>query len=443
MATQVDIAVLGAGPAGCVAARALARLGHRLAVIHAPRPFIAWEGVSERTRDGLSRAGCARALAAIGPEVQRRAHWGGKTVAANRERIVDRVRFDAALLEDLAEAGIPVLRGRVGRLEVEGGVTQIRWRGPGNEPRTLIARLVIDARGRRTPRLGGCVEAGPETTALIRAWRVPESLAPMTAVAPFADGWAWFACDGVGRAVLQIVIDGRPGGLPRRRGLGDLYSRLVAEIEEARAWLAGAKAVGRVWARNATMRLLMPAATRRCLRIGDAAAAIDPLSGQGLFEAAGSALASVAVANTLLRRPEASDLAIAFLNDRAEMTFRHQAQMARAFYAREERWVTRPFWRARAGWPASADSHDADEAATARIERRPVIADDFVVERAVVVSARHPRGVWQVAGVPVVDLLEAVRQPGATPQAAARRFGCDVEAIITASRWLEENGLLD
>ena len=440
MEGQVDIAVLGAGPAGCVAALGLAELGHRVAMIHTPRPFIAWEGVSDRALEGLSRIGCTRALAAIGPEVRRQAHWGGIAAAANRERIVERAPFDAALLEDVGAAGIAIHRGRVGRLDLRPGAVRVVWRGSGGTAAALSAKLAIEARGRRAPRLGAQVEAAPGTTALIAEWQLPASAPAMTAVAPFANGWAWFAGDGQGRAALQIVIDAASGGLSPRRGLADLYRRLINDIPETRAWLAGARGMGRVSARNATMRLLAPAASRALLRIGDAGAAIDPLSGQGLFEATGSALAAVAVANTILRRPQATDLALAFFNDRATLTFRHQAAVACAFYAQETRWADRPFWRARASWPVTPSARD-EAAKAARIECRPVIQDGFIVERPVVVSAVHPRGVWRVAGVPVVDLLTAVRDGVETPQVAARRLGCDVDAIVTASRWLTRSGL--
>lgn len=108
-----DILVIGGGPAGVTAAMALAEHGYRIALLTKPCRLPALEGLGERTLNGLGFAGCRQALAQSGPEVIRQAHWNGAYFAGNRERLVERSAFDAALQEDAREAGIAVSRERV------------------------------------------------------------------------------------------------------------------------------------------------------------------------------------------------------------------------------------------------------------------------------------------------------------------------------------------
>ena len=120
MARGMDILVIGGGPAGCTAAMGLVGLGHRVRLItRRRRP--ATEGLSERVLQALHTGGCSRALAAIGSAVRREASWNGDTTAANREWVVARDRFDAALLEDALAAGVEAVADHVTRIERHDG----------------------------------------------------------------------------------------------------------------------------------------------------------------------------------------------------------------------------------------------------------------------------------------------------------------------------------
>ena len=124
--------------------------------------------------------------------------------------------------------------------------------------------------------------------------------------------------------------------------------------------------------------------------------------------------------------------------------FERFARIGRDFYALERRWPEADFWRERRQWPDDVPAHLPPDAALPRIEHRPVIEDGLVVARRVVVTADQPRGVWQVAGVPVVELLEsrAVHGDAASPDAAAR-FGCTPDQLATALQWLRHRRLID
>src|SRR5262249_27404125 len=89
-----DIAVMGGGPAGIIAARGPAALDDRVVVCVHPRRHYAIEGVSERTVNALRLAGCEKALEAVGPALPRLTSWNAATVESGVEHVVERERLD-------------------------------------------------------------------------------------------------------------------------------------------------------------------------------------------------------------------------------------------------------------------------------------------------------------------------------------------------------------
>ncbi len=442
-----DVAVLGGGPAGSVTAGGLARLGFTVVLITRPRPHLAFEGLSQRTLDGLEAAGCERALGRVGAEVQRRATWSGQASAANTEFVVDRGAFDAALAADAAAQGVEVHAGRITELAPAGDRWRLGARLADGETRQFATGFVVEARGREAPAAGARRRRGPPTTALSRPWALPAGAGAHTAVAAFAQGWAWLAAPGDGRAVLQLFVASGRGRLPPRRELEDFYARRLEELAEGAEWLRGASPAGPVSARESTPQIALPLVGPKSLRVGDAALAIDPLSGHGVFAAVGGALAAAPVINTLLRRPADRDLAAAFYAERAETAFLSHCRVGRDFYAQEERWPEAPFWTERRRWPDAEPAHRPARSGAPEIAWRPVIEDGFVVRREVITTPDHPRGVWQVDGVALVALLQLAEAllPTAADEIrrrAAARLGVPSARVETALAWLRHRGLL-
>jgi flavin-dependent dehydrogenase len=440
---QCDVLVAGGGPAGSAAAVGLHRLGYRVVLVSRPRRHSSIEGLSARTLDGLRAAGLGQALAAVGGEARRMLRWAGQSAAPNIEFVTDRGPFDQALLADAAAAGVTVRHGRVDRTEqiTEG------WRAVIRAARREIeieSAFLIEARGREAPARGGTRRKGPSNTALGRLLSTEAGRQPSTAVASFADGWAWFADTGKGRALLQIVLEGGRGALPPRPRLAGHYDRILSGIPEAQDWLGGAPASAPVEAREAGTSAIAPAIRPRTLYVGDAAFAIDPLSGQGIFEALGSGLAAVPVVNTLVRRPEDADLATGFFRERAHHTFLRQARIGRDFYRLEAERRAGSFWGQRARWPDDEPAHPTASAGKARIVPGPVIEGDFVVRREIVVTAEQPRGVWLIAEVPVADLFRLVRKASAIDaERLAERLGRSPEQIAVALAWLRHQAMIE
>ncbi len=439
MSDLCDTVIVGGGPAGVVLARQLKGLGLRPTVVTRPRPFAATEGFSPRTMDLVSRFCGDSGQAGL---ISRTVYWNGEVGAANREALIDRCAFDQALVADAEGLGVNVIDGRVQTTARSGAEWHIGYRTRGGREGVLKARFLVEARGRSAPLGRGGQVRGPALVCLSRRWGFSDRGPEQAAVAAFENGWAWFVRPRHGDAVLQIFVD--PGdGLPPRRQLGAFYQDAIGQIAEAQGWLGGANPSGPMRARHAGMVLSGTLSAPDYLRLGDAAMAIDPLSGHGVYKAISSALAAVPVVNTLLARPGDAALAGGFYRDRIADDFWTSARIARDFYAEEGRWSDRPFWSARRAWPDFAPAHPDVKAGMMTVERRAVARDNYVEEADVLVTPDQPRGVWHVAGLPAVSLWSLLRQGTPSIDHLAQRFGVAPAAAKAALEWFRERGLMN
>jgi flavin-dependent dehydrogenase len=401
---MTEVAILGAGPAGAAVALGLHRLGYAVRVISEWRRFAALEGVSHRVLDGLRQAGLNRALACAATPSLRRVQWNGDGQSINQECLLDRPSFDAAIREDLRAAGIEVVEARALRVESNGDGHLIHLE-PG-EP--LRADFLVEARGRQAPLAGGRLR-GPETLSLLNQWREAAG-APASAVESLPDGWAWMARLADGRCYWQITLDAAASDLPPRDQLPEFCARRRSESALVRE-LFGSAALqpASLHARSSTAILFHEASGPDWLRVGDAAMAVDPLSGNGIFQSLSSALQAPAVINTMLQRPERAELARCFHQRRVEHLFLRFARTGRDFYALEQRWPEQPFWRDRRAWPDAEPMHAPADFSQVRIERAPVIRGDLIEEAEVVVTTDQPLGIWHLQGIELAPIVKALR----------------------------------
>ena len=401
------IVVLGAGPAGAAVAIGLKRLGEAPVVIGEPRRFAAVEGVSGRVVDGLRSAGFERALEVLAPESPRRVLWNGALSQANTERLIDRQRFDIALLDDLQAHGVEVWRGRVVEQLVEASGHRLTVERDGKREE-LLADFLVEARGRAAPSRGRPRLRGAETVSILQYWQGPPGEA-QSAVQSCADGWAWMGRLDDGRRYLQLTLDAASAELPLKKNLGAYCSARFAEMGIAAAFVGGAQPVGAPHARASTPVLSDRITGDNLLRVGDAAMAVDPLSGNGIFQALSGALQAPAVIATMLHDSERAQLARQFHQQRAEQLFLRFARIGRDFYAEESRWAGEPFWSARRSWPDAQPIHVPVSPDQVNIARMPVVDNGRIVEREVVVTPDQPLGIWHLDGVELAPLLRAVR----------------------------------
>jgi flavin-dependent dehydrogenase len=348
-ADSVDVAVIGAGPAGATAAAALAGAGLKVALLHrdGPRAGAAEETLVPAARRVLERSGALECVELLGFHGRARhaSVWSEPVLRVRDEREgergfqVERRTFDAALRERAARAGAQLVE--VGQVTIDERGREVHARTADAGELMIQARAVIVATGRATPdslaHLATVVEL-PATLALSTTLSVQHELAQTNVIEAVREGWLWWLPLADGRVELTLFCDREE---ERGAGREALWS----------AALRGAVGPAReVQARPergtlATARLRASAAP--ILVCGDASCALDPLSSQGLETALASAQHAAHCARSVVEGR--SELAFAALERRAwdaRLWHAHRRQTTE-FLRSEGRFVDAPFWRAR------------------------------------------------------------------------------------------------
>lgn len=376
-----DVVVLGAGPAGAAAAAGLARLGHSVTLVSRTRaPSV--EGLSMRALNSLTEAGLERAAASASEPAARLVYWAGQRSMRGQECLLKRDVFDARLVSDLRGGGVTPIDSTVRNFEITNNVWQVETTSG-----VVCGRTVLDARGRRARRSD---RRGPLLVAWNTTYQTSERSAPGSAVAALDEGWCWIARTADGLLSLQFV--GAAG-----EQLSSEAARLQAAVRALPAFgevLNHAAPVERATARAAVARYSRPSQGLGFLRIGDAAVAMDPLSGNGVHEAVRSARVAVAALNSYLRGAHWPVVA-RFVDERAAELWRRCVTAAAGFYRLQADYSRSEFWvRTASAYEAAMRQAAVAEEGPGRFEMRPVLDGERIEIRQVWVSPEWPRGVW-------------------------------------------------
>lgn len=437
------IIVLGAGPAGGAVALGLIRLGYTVIVIGQPRPFDAVEGVSERVVDGLRGAGFKKALTAIRNPSARNATWNGTSNSANTERLISRGVLDTGIWQDLLDAGAKCIEGRVTGVVQDDSAVNVTYQVAGvASSHTLYGSFLVEARGRAAPSARLKRFRGAETVSLLQYWEGPAAQAQSAAVS-FENGWAWLAMTEEGKRYLQLTLDVATANLPPKAELARFCTNRLLTIPQAEPFMANAEPMGEPHARTSTPILCEESVGDRWIRVGDAAMAVDPLSGNGIFQAMSSALQAPAVINTLLRTPERAALAKAFHQSRVTALFYRFARIGRDFYQMEEQWDEQPFWHSRHHWPDDIPMHIVTTFDEFEVKTMPVVQEGEIIAADVVVTPDQPLGIWHLGGIELAPVVLAVKQraEGQTLESCLTGLDFAPKQRATVINWLQGLGL--
>lgn len=437
MNQSAQIVVLGGGPAGGATAIGLTKLGYKVTLITEPRPFKAVEGISERVVEGLRGAGFTKALQNLPAPSPRLASWNGEANSANTERLINRTELDVGILEDLTDAGVTVIHGRVGKVTQESDSHRIELK---HSTDVITADFLVEGRGRAAPGTGLKRLRGTETVSLLQYWK-GEPCRPQSAAESFQDGWAWMAAWSDGTRYLQLTFDVGSADLPEKAQLVEHCNRILGTLPGAEPFMVNAVPTGEIHARTSTPILCNEPVGDNWIRVGDAAMAVDPLSGNGIFQALSSALQAPAVINTLLKQPENAELAKRFYQQRVEHLFYRFARIGRDFYAMEQRWPELSFWKNRSHWPDNQPLHQVTDPDSVQVTTMPVVSNGYIHEAEVVVTNDQPLGIWHLNGLAMAPVVRALqnRPSDQTVSDCLEQQGMPAENAKGLHGWLLQN----
>jgi flavin-dependent dehydrogenase len=310
-----DVVVLGAGPAGAIAALQLARAGCRVLLVEKsclPRVKVCGGCLSGAALDILEMVGLKELPERCGGVTLRRMRLASGGIVAEidigRRLAISRQTFDDALVREAVRAGVTVCddtQGAMQRLvDLQTRVVLLRHRGRED---TVRARAVLIATG-----LSSC-----PSHCTTRTWS--RSRIGVGTLLQNSDNWmssdvlhmAWGVSGYVGMAAvdgqrLDIAAAVDPNALTAGKSPGMLVSKILNEA--GLPPVHGLKTA--VWRGTPLLtRQTRPLGAYRCLLIGDATGYVEPFTGEGIAWAMQSAvMAASLVVNQLEQWNEATTL---------------------------------------------------------------------------------------------------------------------------------------
>jgi geranylgeranyl reductase family protein len=307
-----DVVVVGAGPAGCVAAMQLAAQGHRTLLLdrHAhPREKVCGDGLIPDALRALARFG-------LEDEIRRRGHGIRLSSIFSPSRIeveipgdfvtLKRRTLDLALVERARGVGATFCVAEVAGVEAApDGSVALRMRGSGASLRARAALLATGARVGLLQRHGKVQREGPSAVALrcyVRS-RFQVDRMIISFDRSILPGYAWIFPLGGGEYNVGCGLFYREG---RRQGvdLREMFRRFCAEFPMMRELVA--RSEGRTPLKGAPLRCGLqgvdPVGPGNTLAIGETIGATFPFSGEGIGKAMETAeLAAQAIDGALAR----------------------------------------------------------------------------------------------------------------------------------------------
>jgi flavin-dependent dehydrogenase len=311
-----DVVVAGGGPAGAATARRLALAGHSVALLersHFERPRVG-ETLAPSIQPLLRDLGVWERYCALDPLPS----WGTRSiwssaVPAEHSHLesgyscgwhVDRRLFDRMLFDAAADAGAEV---SLGTSVIDCWYDSGTWQLTCSDGRRLTSRVLIDATGRSATigrSLGARRFAIDRLVGITAQWTdVDVTAEHYLLIESVPDGW-WYTAPLPGNVMVAMLMT--DADICRRHNFtapkpwcDHLQSATATALRVDGARLPTAP---RVYS-AASHRLVRHGDTRPWLAVGDAALAVDPISGSGVPRALRTAEATATTAAHLLLHP--------------------------------------------------------------------------------------------------------------------------------------------
>jgi len=369
--------VVGAGPAGALAALGLARQGVPVLLVERrrfPRWKVCGACLSGQALAALAEAGQTPLLDQLGARPLRSVQLGLQGTRAELAlpagRVLSRLALDQGLVQAAVAAGatlVPEVMAQLGPADAGARAVQLRR---GRESATVQAELVLVAAGlahrclQELPEAGSRIQAGSRIGA---GCRLPASnQGPQDpAMAAYGDGRLHMAIGRHGYVGLVRLEDGAinvaaafdaaafdGAALAATGGPAAAASQVLREAGfEPLPGLALAD-----WQRTAALtRRSRPLAGNRYLLLGDAAGYVEPFTGEGMGWALMAALSSTPLALAALANGWDDQLARDWSRSQAALIARRQRLCQTLALVLRRPWSSRVLFDALRRWPSLAE----------------------------------------------------------------------------------------
>lgn len=374
-----DVAVVGAGPAGSATARWIAQRGPRVALIERScfGEVRIGESLAPAVQPVLAELGVWPDFLALNPQPSNgtRSAWGEAALQVHSHVMnpwgcgwhVDRKAFDHMLASAAVRAGAVLLchtTVEACRPSAAGWELTLQDE-PGNGAGGLLrARVLVDATGR-----------GARLAPWLGARRLPlDHLVSVSVlfegldteregyvmVEATSDGWWYSAPVPEGRMMVMLMTDGDLCGRAKLASHRPWFSRLHATAATRTRVCTGTPSWGPRVFSAITQRLCRRERQAPWLAVGDAALAVDPISGSGVVRALRSARSGAETALSLLDGRTSATID-EYETERDDECSAHLHERA-LYYGMERRWPNSPFWRRRAVGSADQRPESAQSA---------------------------------------------------------------------------------
>ncbi len=390
------IAVIGAGIAGITTAIGLKKLGFNVTVIYKKRAFMAYEGFSEKTKDGFEMIGCLNAARSLNIKSQRNSNWANISKNVNYEYVTCREDLDESLLKDAKDFDINLIEARVIN-DINHDRRSIISYKINNEIKSTEVDFVVDARGRFAPFKNEYTN-GPKSFSILQELEIPKQDKNKTSIDSIKNGWVWQAYVGKNKGYLQFTCDEKTAH--KIKTFKDVL--IYLKDEELDLWsLKNYKTKDLLVKRDSYSKVHKTIVNEKMILVGDCASSIDPLSGNGAFQAMSMSSIAPYVINTILNKKENKYIAIEFYKKRVNYIFEKFSNVGKEFYKMETRFSS-DFWQKRQSWPDESNKSEI----ISKIEQGAIVKEGYIEPKEVLITYDNPLGIYFIGNIEIVELAK-------------------------------------